>query len=332
MTTPHGNPPLTDVDDNDITGRLLRLAGARRDADDERVQRVRQAVLMECRVAARRRRVIRRVVTVGVGLSLAATVALAVRLWKPAASPTAAPGEAIATVVRLEGTARLVTTERDGLVRDLAASATIRAGDSVQTTPDGRLALRLADASIRFDVASRARLVSATVIELTEGALYFDHPGGGAGIEVRTPVGTVRDIGTQFEVRVMPSSLRVRVRSGLVTLRAGNDEVPARPGTELLVVGDRVVGRTVAVYGAEWAWTASIAPSIAIEGRPLGTVLGELCREHGWTLRYAEPSLARAASGAILHGSIAGLSPEETSLRCSPRAASAIDCSTVSCW
>ena len=313
MTDPDDSPAQPDAGDGDVTAHLLRLAGAREGTDPERMSRVRQAVLAECRVVAERRRTFRRAVTILTGLSLAAAAALAVRLWTGTGPPAPAPGEVIATVVRIEGASRLVSAAQGaGSARSLAASAPVHAGEGVETTGNGRLGLRLArGASVRFDVASRARLLSATVMELTEGTVYVDNPQEGNGIEVRTSMGTVRDVGTQFEVRLRPSSLRVRVRSGLVALRRTGQETTGRTGTELLVEADRVVSRGVAVHGPQWAWTSSLAPTIPIEGRALRAVLEELCREHGWTLRYAGAALAREASEATLHGSIEGLSGED---------------------
>jgi ferric-dicitrate binding protein FerR (iron transport regulator) len=133
-------------------------------------------------------------------------------------------------------------------------------------------------------------------------------------LEVHTSFGVVRDIGTQFEVRVSDSSLRVRVRSGVVEVRRGprGDEVSsARPGTELTVGPTGASSRAVMAYGPEWAWAASLAPAFEIEGRTLGAFLEHLCREQGWTLAYADPQLTRAASGIILHGPTTGLQPSE---------------------
>lgn len=40
--------------------------------------------------------------------------------------------------------------------------------------------------------------------------------------------------------------------------------------------------------------------------------LEHLAREYGWTVRYEDAQLARDASGIILHGSVVGLSPEDS--------------------
>jgi ferric-dicitrate binding protein FerR (iron transport regulator) len=223
-----------------------------------------------------------------------------------------APGATLATVVVLEGTARLVPeAEPPGPARNLAVATSIRTGDLVETSATGRLGLQLIGGpSLRLDVATRARLRPAA-IELVEGGIYVDNPSGGAGLAVRTPLGTVQDIGTQFEVRVGPSSLRVRVRSGIVALRWSGEEASGSPGAELTVEDGRLIRRESAVHGAAWAWTLGLAPAIAMDGRTLEAVLEDLCREHGWTRRYAEPALRREATTLILNGRLDGLSPEQ---------------------
>ena len=41
-------------------------------------------------------------------------------------------------------------------------------------------------------------------------------------------------------------------------------------------------------------------------------VLDHLSREQGWTVRYADASLARRATTIVLHGSVDGLSPQDS--------------------
>jgi ferric-dicitrate binding protein FerR (iron transport regulator) len=166
-------------------------------------------------------------------------------------------------------------------------------------------------ASVRFDRASRARLVSAGRIELDAGATYVDSGTASPRLEIVTPFGVVRNVGTQFEVRLSEASLRVRVRSGIVEVHRGADVASARPGTELTLGPGLATSRTAVPYGEDWAWVERLAPVFEIEGRSLAAFLEHVCREQGWTLAYADPRLARDASGIMLHGSTAGLQPSD---------------------
>jgi transmembrane sensor len=213
----------------------------------------------------------------------------------------ALPGLAVATVERA-----------DPAAAGLQPGASVRIGEWIETTAQTRVALRFADdTSVRFDAASRARALSAHVIELTAGAVYIDSAPASAGFEIQTPTATVRDVGTRFEVRVQNGATRVRVRSGKVELRSGTRVVAGEAGTEVTMSVDGAVSRPVLSFGAEWDWTASVAPVLDIEGLVLSAFLDRIAREHGWTVRYADTALARDATAIVLHGSVRGLLPAD---------------------
>ena len=314
MSDANERPPFHSREDEDATARLLRTAGPRPEAPADRAARVRSAVHRHWQAKTRRRAVRRRMLVPAALLATAAALVLAVRLTTPRQDVVAPVGETVASVERVEGEARrFPRTPGAGTVpARLSPEDSLRAGEWVETGAAARAALRLSDGtSTRLDSGSRARLLSATVIELAYGALYIDTGRDAKGLEVRTPLGTLHDIGTQFEVRLRDSSLRLRVRTGVVELRRGDQSIPARPGTELTLAAAGAVSTTVPTYGPEWEWAVSLAPAFAIEGRPLAAFLEHLSREHGWALRYADAALAREASGIILHGSVNGLRPRE---------------------
>lgn len=282
--------------------RMLRLAGPRQDVPGERSERVRRGVHLEWAAHTRRQRTCRRILTTAAVLAAAAAVVLIVRLWQPRDAAIAPSTETVGTFERIEGKGE----------RPIADGGSVRVGVWMETSATARAALRLSDGtSVRLDRGSRARLVSARAIELAAGALYVDAGVSSDGLEVRTPFGTAYDIGTQFEIRLASSSLRLRVRSGLVELRHGARFVSARPGTELTITAADATSRPVPAYGPEWEWAAALAPVFETEGRPLSALLEHLSREHGWTLRYGDARLARDASGIVLHGSFGGLQPRD---------------------
>ena len=162
-----------------------------------------------------------------------------------------------------------------------------------------------------LDRGSRARMLSASVIELSSGALYLDTDRTSGQFEVRTAVATARDVGTQFEVRLIDSALRLRVRTGVVELRDGPRSVSGRGGTEITFSAAGAVTRPIALNGPEWDWTASVAPPWEIEG--LGAF--SVSRAHRTGARLGS-ALCRCCArqrsmGIILHGSVNGLPPRE---------------------
>ena len=283
-------------DDQDATVQLLHLAGPRPDVPAESAARVKAAVRTRWQVRVRRRRIGQ---WVGAAAALAAMAAIVVLMVL--ARGTDAPAqlaEVLATVERVEGTGPFLP------------GAEIRAGDWLETSPAGRAALRLRDGtSLRLDRGSRARLVTPTAIELASGTVYVDTGRNATGLEVRTALGTAHDIGTQFEVHLDSTAVRIRVRSGVVELRRAGDSVSARAGTELTMSASGLVQRAIDSHGPEWSWVTRLAPDFAIEGRTVAAFLDHVAREQGWTVRYADARLTRDAASIILHGSVAGLSP-----------------------
>jgi ferric-dicitrate binding protein FerR (iron transport regulator) len=288
------------------------VAGARPAVPDERYLRVRPAVRARGETGARRR-VIHRRVAIGsvVVAAAAALVVLAVRLGDRTAPVPA--GESVAVVERIAGTAAGVSRAIDeGAPAPLAAGDQVRTGEWVETTAGARVALRFANGtSVRLDGESRVRPLSPFLLELVRGAVYVDTGTESGRLEVRTPVATARDIGTQFEVRLIQRQLRLRVRAGLVELTAAGRSLSARGGTEVLLSAEGTETRPLATYGAEWAWTAAVLRPWDIEGMTLLEFLERFSREHGWTVEYADPPLAREAADIVLHGNISDLSPTD---------------------
>jgi len=229
--------------------------------------------------------------------------------------PSVAPLEdpIVATGQRVQGRPLILRQrERAAAPQPLSGSMAIHADDLIETDDASRVALQSVDgSSVRIDRESRVRFVTPAAIEVLAGAVYVATSAGSQGFAVRTTFGVLRDVGTQFEVRVAATSLRVRVRTGTVEIRHGSDVDTARTGTEAIVASSGTVIRPVMSYGPDWAWTADIAPAFSIEGRSLRTVLEHMTAEAGWTLRYADPGSADSAARVILHGSIDGLTSED---------------------
>jgi len=286
------------IEDEDSTARLLRLAGPRPLAPAEDAARVRAAVHDAWRVATRRR-ILRRRVAAGVVMLAITGVVSAILVRRADVTPAAV--EEIAEVDRVDG------------AFPSAPGAPLREREWLETGGATRVALRLRDGtSVRVDAASRVQLLTSSAIALAAGGVYIDSGRRSAAIEVRTRLGTARDIGTQFETRLLDEALQIRVRTGIVELqRAGAEPVHARAGTELTLTDGNVSRRPIAGHGPEWSWVAALAPSFDIEGRSVGAFLEHVSHEQGWTLRYADAALARDASSIVLHGSVAGLALEE---------------------
>ena len=272
------------MNDEEQVRRLLEDAGPRPEVPPEDLARIKAAFRAEWKEHIRRRRSPdRRLWLLAASILLAA--GLGWWLWPAPAVP----------VARFE--------RASGPAAEVLSAAELSAGES----PVG---LRLAAGpSLRLDAGSQVRLVSASVIELRHGAVYLDSEGA-AKVEIRTPLGVVTDVGTQFEARLLGKgeALRVRVREGAV--RVGPHKAEA--GTELTLRADGTVVRgPIAAYGPPWAWVLKAAPPLVIEGLTLEQFLDRIARETGWTVRYEDPGLAQSAGTIVLHGDIGDLPPDQ---------------------
>ena len=224
------------TDEEDVTAQLLRLAGAPPGPSATRTARVREQVHSEWRARQERRKGRRVAATALAAFVVAASVAVAVWM-NPRPVTTTPSGVTIARSQRIQGRPLLVREGSGGVERlPLSDSMSIRAGDVIQTDDTSRASLQTRNgSSLRVDTASHVRVIAPEVIELIAGGAFVATAEGSRGFEVRTSMGSLRDIGTQFEVRLTASSLRLRVRTGMVEIHRGKDVTAAAAGTETTV-------------------------------------------------------------------------------------------------
>jgi ferric-dicitrate binding protein FerR (iron transport regulator) len=163
-------------------------------------------------------------------------------------------------------------------------------------------------------VNTRLKLVSATEISLERGALYLDSdrkPSEHASIEVNTPEGVVREVGTQFEVQVASGAVRVRVREGRIALERSDGPHEATAGEQLAIQEHQIARSRVPPHGPHWDWVQRIAPGFELEGESLAGFLDWVSRETGRPIRFDDDRFARESASVKLHGSIEGLTPED---------------------
>ncbi len=295
--------------DNPDLDRLLRTAGPRVKPPQDVEREVRAAVHGEWQavVAARTRR--RRFVQAAVAAGLAA---VAVTVWLLNRQP---PERAVVAAVErtLDGT----VVRAGGLAgeRPLTLNQPLRAGDALLTSAAGGASLRLVGGvSLRIDGNSAVRLAAVDDIVITSGALYIDAgatPDQQNHLRVETPAGVVQHVGTQYEVRVLDTGTRIRVREGRVQVSATAGRLlVGEAGTQLTILPDgEVHSEAVARSGEEWNWIGQVVPAYLIENRPLTEFLQWASRELGEDIAYATPASRAEAAGIRLRGSIEGLTP-----------------------
>ena len=280
--------------ENDPIAALLQLAGRRPAVPADVTARVRDAVREEWEQSTRRRTRMRLAAVAAAVVGVTAGGWLMLRTTTPAGVVQ----PVVATVQTMSGGA--IGGDR----RFLEAGARLRAGDQIETARGATASLRWGMATLRMDGGTHVRLDSARGLLLDQGAVYV--ASNANGVEITTPLGIIRDVGTAFEVRLQADLVRVRVREGRIDLRRNGAVHSAGAGIELTArARGSVTQRAIPRSGADWEWVVRAAPGIALEGRTLRGVVDSVCREKGLT-----PVYAMGAGDARLHGTVF-LSPDE---------------------
>jgi ferric-dicitrate binding protein FerR (iron transport regulator) len=210
-----------------------------------------------------------------------------------------APAAVVASVERVHGDAQVGGAP---LAIGAAVSSAVRID-----THSGQVALRLAHGgSMRLAAQTRITFAAAGRATLDAGTLYFDSEHGAAAVEVRTPVGVVRDLGTQFVARVAGERLDVAVRDGRVAIERGSGAVDVVAGERVSVTSGASAPRRErsASFGGDWDWAERLAPPFDIDGRRLIDFLHWVEAQTGRTLEFADPASEQAARDTVLKGSI----------------------------
>lgn len=296
------------MNESDIE-QVLRSAGPREKPPVAVERAVHDSLRAEWRalVAEGHRRRRRRI-----GFALAAgMLAAAVGVWVVAPWMTG-PADTVATLALATGEVRVRSGWYGGW-HAVAGGQSLASGQTLQTGSAGRGVLTLpGGVSARLDHDTRVLLAGGDEVVLERGALYVDAgPAPAAPLDVVTPAGSLRHVGTQYEVRLLESGVRLRVREGRVEWQATNGAVEhGAAGEQLTISSDGGIARAATpLYGESWDWIAGATPAIDIEGRPLAEFLAWAARELGREVVYATEGVESEAAGIVVHGSISGLTP-----------------------
>lgn len=293
-------------------GRLLQAVGSRESPSTLMTEEVRRAVHEEWRtlVAQRHRR--QRVLGYGVAASVVAAAIAVGMSWQL----TQAPPATIGSVARVDGDLEVALD--GGRWRSMTTGERVPEGAILRTDAGSRAALDVAGVSLRMDADSVITLSSAHEVALTAGAVYVDAAPAMAQVPlpetlvIDTSYGSVRHVGTQYEVRSTRDGIEVSVREGLVQIARADRTYAGRAGEQLVLRSDGEPERhAVTAQDPRWQWATAIAPVFDIERRPLVQFLDWVARETGKTIVYASPEVRVRAERLILRGSVSDLPPEQ---------------------
>jgi len=307
------------IDEGDID-QLIKRAGPRPHISAERRARVQQSIHHEWQAALQKnQQQKRRSVYLGIGISSASLSVIFLLFFLLPKTIEASKVE-IAKVSMLKGKTFILQDEQKQA--PLIIGTSILRGQSIQTEKESGIALSLKqNQSLRLDQNTQLIILAEDTFQLVQGAIYFDSGPGNQKpshtsrkIKVHTDFGIVTDIGTQFEIRLKKNDMQINVREGEVNLNSDlikNKRVEENNSLSVSPEG-RLKHSAISPDSLQWSWALSLAPNFTLEGKSLDEYLIWLCREKGWSLRYADQSIAQNAMSNILHGSISGISMDDT--------------------
>lgn len=298
----------TDPESNDSSlEELLREVGARDEPSADAMRDVRAAVHAEWQAMVDERRRQRR----GIAWRIAASLVLAVLIATFARRFVEPSPVQVASIVNIDG--RLTSATENSDTNAGSVGQSVMVGETIQTDDSSRAALAFPNGlSLRLDHATRFTVAAADRIELTAGALYIDAPttnGGDDTLTISTSAGSIRHVGTQYEVRARADSIQVSVREGrvLVTDTKGSNNTGEAGQVLRLHANGELTRGTLASTDPQWQWTMQAGPSFDIDNQTLASFLQWIARETGRRIVYSSPRAEAAAAEVKLRGSIAGL-------------------------
>lgn len=300
MMADEPGPPAAD----DPLERTLEVGLRRRPLTDEAYARIHAAVAAEWRDTLQARSRFR--LWGGIAAGLAAVMLIAVVWLRPFAD------RAVLGVVARTESGALVSRSALLPYRPLGVGAVVRAGDML-IAPASVLVELQGGGTLRIARGTQLEAVAADAVALRLGEVYVDLPpvpSRASAFVVRTPLGLIEHLGTQFDVATVDHEVRVRVREGQVRLRQGSATETVAAGTELLVSETGPASRrSIPTHGPQWSWIEALQPDYDIENRKLLDFLQWTARETGRRLSFDDDRARDIAERTRLHGSVRGLPP-----------------------
>lgn len=249
-------------------------------------------------------------------IGIAATIALgAISVyWLRASWNPEAGLQDIAQFTFVDGNVELLRPAEGSQLAPAETDGPIQTGDTLRTTENGRAALRMQDdLSLRVNVDSELVFASPDEIELLAGTVYVDTGGNGSNdmLQIQTVIGDIEHIGTQYEVQLSESALRVRVREGSIAYTGTSNTVTGSAGEQLDFDTGGLASRSqIAANAPEWQWIAELATLPAADEYLAGEVLSWIARELGLELDYSDPAFEQDLVTDTIIG-LEGFNPTE---------------------
>ncbi len=204
------------------------------------------------------------------------------------------PQESIARVVLVNGDVRL-----NGRTATNASAVELGAHFTTHANSLGSFELQ-SGALVTLDQQTQLEVVGPSILYLSTGRVFVDSQSEQEHITVRTPLSTIVDIGTQFEVHVKPDSQVVGVREGRIEMTTVSNSAIASAvdatGEMLRYDGTaNIERRPIATTDPHWNWRKLGRPSFVLEGASVYDYVQWMARDNGCRIEFASNGVGHYA-------------------------------------
>lgn len=288
--------------EKDSLEELLKHAAPRPVPSPEDTTAARAAVREEWRQATATRRSRRRVVQ----YALAATVLLGVfAALNVLRTPTVVPVQ-VASIAKTVGPVYILGEGAE--LRELGDTTGIYSGQTMVTREDGGLALAWGGGgSLRVGADTRLEFRDASSAFLVSGRVYFDSLPGKEGdaasspdFTLRTELGDVQHVGTQYMSELNDGTLVVSVREGEVRVEGKHYDRTVASGQQVSMSGRQQPSvLSVSRSGKAWEWVHETMPPRDVDGETVHEFVTWVSRELGLGFRYEGNAESIAMEGEL---------------------------------
>lgn len=299
---------------DDYIEQLIKEAGKRPEPSPESAEAIRQATHQAWKNAVKKnkRRVITRRLILG---NVAAVVLFAViGMIKFLPTDETASYQNVGSIIYADRSFDMNNSTQSRKDR-------VRIGDTLSTTDNALLTVQLNDQTqIIFAQNTSVQFTGIGSIYLRHGKIFVDSPGEDTSIVVETTVGSVQDIGTQFEVDTDGKALKVAMREGSVKIDLGETIEYAYfkdgNGDIMHIDAEKNIHKSQIRNNDDyWAWTDSAVKPLPLKGASVFDTLSWVGRVSGKEVVYKSPSAQTQAketyfsSGELKANSIDAMLP-----------------------
>jgi FecR protein len=240
---------------------------------------------------------------------IAAVSVFAAFAWRAnAPQPQVAQLEAIAGSIVIQSPAWLTSA------RSIASAAPVALHDEITVGSNSIATLRMPSGlGIRLRAGTRINFDANNMLVLQNGTIFVDAvPGADPEFTVQTPAGTVRHLGTQYQVEVDEQRVAVAVRDGAVAVAIDGRAIERATAGSVVtidVAGRQLLRTEIASHDERFAWIEAQPSPFELDGARLSEFLAWFTHETGIEVRFSPALSSQRFETVTLRGSIAGLAP-----------------------